>query len=60
MKNKDFKPLSVLYACLMYFFLYVPIIVVIVFSFNTSRRNITFDGFTLDWYAEMVQNDQLM
>lgn len=60
MKNKDFKPLSVFYACLMYFFLYVPIIVVIVFSFNTSRRNITFDGFTLDWYAEMVQNDQLM
>ena len=60
MKNKDFKPLSVLYACLMYFFLYVPIIVVIVFSFNSSRRNITFESFTLDWYGEMLQNEQLM
>ena len=60
MKNKEFKPLAVLYACLMYFFLYVPIIVVIIFSFNVSKRNITFDGFTLEWYVKMLKNRQLM
>ncbi len=60
MKKHEFKPLSVLYACLVYSFLYIPIIVVIVFSFNTSKRNITFDGFTFDWYAKMINNEQLM
>ena len=59
-KTKEFKPLSVLYACLIYTFLYLPILIVIVFSFNTSRRNITFDGFTFEWYAKMLQNRQLM
>lgn len=60
MKNKDFKPLSVLYACLIYAFLYIPIIVVMVFSFNSSRRNITFEHFTLEWYGKMLHNTQLM
>lgn len=60
MKKREFKPLSVLYACLVYTFLYLPIIVVIVFSFNTSKRNITFEGFTFEWYAEMLENEQLM
>ena len=58
--KREFKPLSVLYACLIYTFLYLPIIVVIVFSFNTSKRNITFDGFTFEWYAKMLKNEQLM
>ena len=61
MKKKiEFKPLSMLYACLIYAFLYIPIIVVIIYSFNTSKRNITFEGFTLDWYAKMINNEQLM
>ncbi len=59
-KNPEFKPLSMLYACLIYAFLYIPIIVVIIYSFNTSKRNITFEGFTLDWYAKMINNEQLM
>ena len=58
--KKEFKPLSVLYACLIYTFLYIPIIVVIIYSFNTSKRNITFDGFTLEWYGKMFKNEQLM
>ena len=61
MKKKiEFKPLSMLYACLIYAFLYIPIIVVIIYSFNTSKRNITFEGFTLDWYVKMINNEQLM
>ena len=54
------KPLSMLYVGLVYAFLYLPIIVVVLFSFNTSRLNIQFDGFTLEWYSKMFQNELLM
>ncbi len=47
------KTSSLVYTCLIYLFLYLPIIVIVVFSFNTSKRNIVFEGFTLDWYAEL-------
>ena len=33
-------------------FLYVPIILLIVYSFNTSRLNIQWEGFTFDWYRK--------
>ena len=54
------KPLSMLYVGLVYAFLYLPIIVVVLFSFNTSRLNIQFEGFTLEWYSKMFQNELLM
>ena len=57
---REFKPGSVFYACLIYLFLYLPIFVVIAFSFNTSKMNITFEGFTLEWYGKMFENRQLM
>ena len=59
-KQKEFKPMSMLYACLVYTFLYLPILVVIVFSFNTSKRNVVFEGFTFEWYVKMFENTQLM
>lgn len=59
-KKREFKPLSVLYACLMYLFLFLPIVVVIAFSFNSSSRNIVFEDFTLEWYVRMFENEQLM
>ncbi len=33
-----------------YFFLWIPILVLIVFSFNSSKTNAVWNGFTLDWY----------
>jgi spermidine/putrescine transport system permease protein len=30
-------------------FLYLPLITLMVFSFNTSRRNVVWEGFTTDW-----------
>lgn len=41
-------------------FLYLPLITLMVFSFNTSRRNIVWEGFTLDWYAKAFSNDSLL
>ena len=50
------KPLSMLYVGLVYAFLYLPIVVVVLFSFNSSKLNIQFEGFTLEWYSKMFQN----
>ncbi|MBA5850313.1 ABC transporter permease [Clostridium sp. cel8] len=62
-KNREKKQLnavSIIYACLIYIFLYLPILIVIIFSFNTSEMNIKFEGFTLSWYARMFDNTELM
>lgn len=38
------------WAILTYVFLYLPIVVLIIFSFNKQVLNITWEGFTFDWY----------
>jgi spermidine/putrescine transport system permease protein len=40
----------VAWAFLMYAFLYIPIVVLIIYSFNSQRLNVTWEGFTLEWY----------
>ena len=59
-KKIGFRPLALCYACLFYLFLYLPIAVVVAFSFNTSQLNVTFQGFTFEWYGRMFENVQLM
>ncbi|EDP63115.1 binding-protein-dependent transport systems inner membrane component [alpha proteobacterium BAL199] len=41
-------------------FLYAPIVTLIAFSFNDSRRNIVWQGFTLDYYGKALRNDSLI
>ncbi|MBL9201085.1 MAG: ABC transporter permease [Opitutaceae bacterium] len=41
-------------------FLWGPIVVLAVYSFNTSRLNILWEGFTLRWYGEVWDNAPLM
>ena len=59
-KAREFGPGAVAYACLIYLFLYLPIFVVIAFSFNSSKMNIVFEHFTVEWYFKMFDNRQLM
>ena len=49
-------PVSRLFIFLMFLFLYAPIFVLIAFSFNDSKSNAVWGGFTLDWYVELFQN----
>lgn len=49
-----------LYIGLIVFFLYAPILVLVVLSFNKSKSRAKWGGFTLDWYKEMFSNDALM
>lgn len=51
------KKLANLYLVLVMLFLYVPIFVLIVFSFNETKSRSVFSGFTLDWYARLFNND---
>lgn len=48
------------YTLLLYFFLYAPIIVLIIYSFNSSKSRGNWDGFTLKWYAELFKDRQIM
>jgi spermidine/putrescine transport system permease protein len=41
-------------------FLYLPILVLVAYSFNTSRLNIVWEGFTLKWYEQVWTNAPLM
>ncbi|WP_448579801.1 ABC transporter permease [Thermaurantiacus sp.] len=41
-------------------FLYVPLLILIVFSFNDSRRTTVWRGFTLDWYQKLFGNTDLL
>lgn len=44
---------SLILIALTYLFLYVPIVVLLVFSFNVDRFPSPWTGFTLDWYREL-------
>lgn len=44
---------------LTFLFLYFPIVSLIAFSFNNSKRNITWQGFTLRYYEKAFDNAQL-
>lgn len=54
------KSLSRLYLALVFIFLYAPIAVLIVFSFNSSKSRAVWHGFTLDWYKQLFQNEQII
>ena len=48
------------WAVLTYAFLFAPIVILIIFSFNVSRRNFVWLGFTLDWYPRLFANTEIL
>lgn len=49
-----------LWLLAVFVFLYAPIVILVVFSFNDSRRNIVWQGFTTDYYVRAAQNASLI
>jgi spermidine/putrescine transport system permease protein len=43
-----------------YAFLYVPLAIVVLFSFNDSRLSAEWVGFTLDWYRKLLANENML
>ena len=54
------SPLSKLYLALVFAFLYAPMVVMMVFSFNGSESTYIFEGFSLQWYEKLFQDKVTM
>ena len=54
------NPWLTAFAALTYAFLFAPIVILIVFSFNASRRNFNWVGFTTEWYPKLFANRDLL
>ena len=54
------KIISKLYIGLIIFFLYAPLAVMVVFSFNSSNSTSVLDGFSLHWYSELFKNSAVL
>jgi spermidine/putrescine transport system permease protein len=49
-----------LYAILAYAYIYLPIILLVIFSFNTQKLNVRWEGFTLHWYDELFRDQDVL
>ena len=54
------KTLSNVYMAIIFLFLYLPIGVLIVLSFNDSKTRVEWGGFTLKWYFELFENEAIL
>ena len=50
------KVIGNIFVGLMYFVLYLPLLIMVIFSFNAGRSTSVFKGFSFKWYAELFTN----
>lgn len=51
------KYASRVYLCIIFAILYIPILTLILFSFNSSASTANFEGFSLEWYKKLFENE---
>ncbi|MCL2152283.1 MAG: ABC transporter permease [Oscillospiraceae bacterium] len=49
-----------LYTAFILLFLYAPILVLVAFSFNSSKSRSVWSGFTFDWYRQLIEDNSIM
>ena len=54
------KAASRIYLAVIFLFLYLPILVLVVLSFNNSKSRVVWGGFTLKWYASCFTDKTIM
>ena len=54
--NKNNSFLNRLFMVLVFVFLYAPIFLLIIFSFNAGNSNTVWKGFSLDWYQKLLRD----
>ena len=59
-KRKRLNIISNVYAFLVYALLYIPVAVMMVFSFNDQKYNYYWNGFTTQWYTKLFTNSTLV
>ncbi len=52
--------LSRFYMALCFIFFYLPILVTVIYSFNSSKSLTNFTGFSLRWYEDLLSNSEIM
>lgn len=60
MEVRVLKWFSRVYMAFVFLFLYVPIFVVVVYSFNQSKISTVWTGFTFEWYTKLLQDDNVL
>ncbi|CUH96261.1 Putrescine transport system permease protein PotI [Propionispora sp. 2/2-37] len=60
MKQKRFQWASAVYLFFGFLFLYAPIIMLVIFSFNDSKVNAVWTGFTFKWYMQLFSNQAVL
>lgn len=58
--GKKGKTFSYIYLAVCFIFLYLPIIVMMVFSFNSSKSLTKMSGFSLQWYNNLISDSSIM
>ncbi len=62
-KKKSFTlgelPGAKIWTLAFFIYLYAPMVVLVVYSFNENRRVMNWTGFSLDWYAKAFANDNI-
>ena len=51
---------SSIFSILVYSYIYIPVIILIIFSFNDQRANTHWVGFTTEWYVKLFTNSELL
>ncbi|WP_432403622.1 ABC transporter permease [Wukongibacter sp. M2B1] len=60
-KRKKFGALlATIYSFIIYTILYIPVVVMMVFSFNDQRYNYYWNGFTTQWYPRLFSNSAVI
>ena len=60
MKNFLEKHFGKLWMSLVFLFLYLPLIFMVVFSFNSTRQDAEFTGFSLRWYEALTRDTKIV
>jgi putrescine transport system permease protein len=58
--NRGLRPAHVMVLILGFAFLYIPIALVVLYSFNASRLVTVWGGFSLRWYGSLLDNQQVI
>lgn len=54
------KAISRIYMTLIFIFLYAPLLTMVLFSFNEANSLSVFTGFSLQWYRDLFQNEEVL
>jgi spermidine/putrescine transport system permease protein len=60
-RRKKIKSLSSsIFSALVYSYIYIPVVILIIFSFNDQKANTNWVGFTTEWYGKLFRDTELL